>query len=90
MSTYDEQLNSLSVLINGVRVAQKQGIYSLEEAEVLSRAVRSFQQPPQQDTPQPRSQVLTELTELTAEQQDSGETVESTSTPRKRGRPSKK
>ncbi len=87
MSTYDEQLNSLSVLINGVRVAQKQGIYSLEEAEVLSRAVRSFQQPPQQSAPQPQSPVLTELT---AEQQDSSEPVEPASTSRKRGRPSKK
>jgi len=33
---------ALMVLINAVKLAQGKGVYSLEEAEIISRAIRAF------------------------------------------------
>ena len=37
-----EQVQGLQVLLQGVQVAQKRGAYDLNEAEVLSQAVKRF------------------------------------------------
>lgn len=50
----DEELNqekALSILIQGVNLAQSKGVYSFEEAEIISKCVRRFTTPPNQQTP---------------------------------------
>ena len=42
MSTEESQIQALSTLINGVRVAQRRGCYSLEEACNLFLAIKEF------------------------------------------------
>ena len=42
---------AIRALIQGVVVAQKRGAYNLEEAETLSRAVKSLTAPAQTQTP---------------------------------------
>jgi uncharacterized protein YlxW (UPF0749 family) len=46
--TVPEELSeaqALIVLINAARIGQKAGIYSLEEAELISKAIRRFSAP---------------------------------------------
>ena len=43
---------AIRALIQGVVVAQKRGAYNLEEAETLSRAVKSLTAPAQSNTPE--------------------------------------
>lgn len=43
---------SLTVLVNAVRVAQQKGVYTLEEAELISKAIRTFTPPPPAQTPE--------------------------------------
>ena len=42
------QDTALSILIQGVRVAQSKGVYNIEEAELLSKCVRRFIKPQEQ------------------------------------------
>jgi hypothetical protein len=92
MATYEDQLNALTVLVNGVRVAQRKGIYTLEEAEVLSVAVRSFSQNQQQTHSQTTTQPAHSPPALEKSAVQISEPVKSDSTTasKKRGRPSKK
>jgi hypothetical protein len=54
MSTEQEEQaisQALSLLVQGVQVAQKRGAYSLDEAALLSRAVSAVATPPADSTP---------------------------------------
>jgi len=47
------QNQALQILINAVRIAQSKGAFTLEEAEVLAKAIKMFAVPPRpQDAPQ--------------------------------------
>jgi hypothetical protein len=46
MPNEKQQIDSLSTLVSGVRLAQSRGAYSLEEAADLCAAVRTFTDPP--------------------------------------------
>jgi len=48
MSREKSQIEALSILVEGVRIAQSRGCYSLEEASDLCGAVREFTDPPAQ------------------------------------------
>jgi hypothetical protein len=43
---------ALLVLVNAVKIGQSKGIYTLEEAEVLSRAIRAFVVPVPPEAPE--------------------------------------
>ena len=45
MSIEETQIQALNILIGGIRLAQKKGCYSLEEASQLSLAVSVFTNP---------------------------------------------
>ena len=45
MATIEEQISSINSLINGVRLAQSRGVYSLEEAAVLHQNVKTLSEP---------------------------------------------
>ena len=50
----DDELNqekALSILIQGVNLAQSKGVYSFEEAEIISKCVRKFTTPPPNQSP---------------------------------------
>lgn len=39
------QEQALSVLVQGIRIAQKAGAYSIEDAEILAKAIKVFVKP---------------------------------------------
>lgn len=41
----NDKNKALLILVNAVRVAQSKGIYSLEEAELISKSIRAFMVP---------------------------------------------
>jgi hypothetical protein len=48
--------NALLVLVNAAKIGQSKGVYTLEEAELISRAIRAFMvpvSPENPDAPQP-------------------------------------
>jgi hypothetical protein len=48
------QDQALGVLIQGIRIAQKAGAFSLEDAEILSKAIKVFIPPkPVNESPDP-------------------------------------
>jgi hypothetical protein len=54
--TFPEVLNdeqALVVLINAARIGQSKGIYSLEEAELISKSIRHFTTLPETTGPVP-------------------------------------
>jgi len=51
----DDKNKALLILVNAAKVAQSKGIFSLEEAELISRAIRAFVVLPG-DGPKPTSQ----------------------------------
>lgn len=55
--TFNSQ-QALGVLIQAVRIAQSKGAYSLEDAEVIAKAVKVFQ--PEQASTEQTEQVPTE------------------------------
>lgn len=38
---------AMTVLVNAVRIGQKAGVYSIEEAELIAQAIRTFLPPTQ-------------------------------------------
>jgi len=58
MSIEKQQVNSLSALVSGVRIAQSRGAYTLEEASDLCAAVRMFTDPPAEADTRPTADAL--------------------------------
>ena len=42
----NDKNRALLILVNAAKIAQSKGIYSLEEAELISKAIRAFTVPP--------------------------------------------
>ena len=60
MENLTEQ-QSLVILINAAKLAQQKGAFSLEEAEIIARAIRTFQKDqPVQQPAEPQGPVSTE------------------------------
>ncbi len=66
-TTQSEQENSLKVLIQAVHMAQSRGVYTFEEAELLSKCIRKFVKTPEETPAQPKSTAPTPVPETKKE-----------------------